>query len=67
VPVPRDLSRTLYRLGDGTDASIRWVPLVLVLEWTRAHGPLPVRPAKEMLAELQRATVRQDPRSTPEV
>ena len=54
VAVPRDLSRALYRLGDGADSSIRWVPLVLALEWVRTHGPLPTAPAKELLAALAR-------------
>jgi len=54
VAVPRDLSRALYRLGDGVDTSIRWVPLVLVLEWARTHEPLPTVPVKELLAALAR-------------
>jgi len=54
VAVPRDLSRALYRLGDGADTSVRWAPLVLLLEWARAHGPLPTAPAKQILASLAR-------------
>jgi Fe-S-cluster containining protein len=54
VPVPRDLSRALYRLGDGVDTSVRWVPLVRLLEWVRGRGPLPTAPAKELLARLVR-------------
>src|SRR6185369_9924544 len=37
VLVPRDLSRALYRIGDGSEApQDRWVPLVLALEWVAA-------------------------------
>lgn len=53
VPVPRDLSAAMYRLGDGTPASpTHWIPLVLVLEWQATHGPLPLRPAKDLLRGL---------------
>ena len=54
VAVPRDLSRALYRLGDGRDTSVRWVPLVLVLEWAQRNGPLPTAPPKDLLAALAR-------------
>jgi Fe-S-cluster containining protein len=58
VVVPRDLSRALYRLGDGSGATpVRWLPLVLALEWVAARGPLPTRPARQLVdgffAEVQ--------------
>jgi Fe-S-cluster containining protein len=49
VAVPRDLSRALYRLGDGTAGRLRWLPLVLLLEMVGTQGPLPVRPGRELL------------------
>lgn len=54
VGVPRDLSRAMYRMGDGQDDSIRWVPLVRILEWTRSRPPLPTAPAKHVLERLVR-------------
>jgi Fe-S-cluster containining protein len=59
VLVPRDLSRALYRLGDGSEAPReRWVPLALALEWVAAHGALPLRSGRQIVeaffAQLQR-------------
>jgi Fe-S-cluster containining protein len=50
VLVPRDLSRALYRLGDGSEKpAVRWLPLVLALEWVAVHGELPTRSGRELL------------------
>jgi Fe-S-cluster containining protein len=50
VLIPRDVSRALYRLGDGSDApKDRWVPLVLALEWVAAHETLPMRSGREII------------------
>jgi Fe-S-cluster containining protein len=61
VPLPGKVSSALYRLQvDPTSRFVRWVPLVLALEWAESHPDEPPRrPAQELLREFfQRLTER---------
>lgn len=40
VPMPAKLSTVVYRLGNGVGRDqVRWVPLVLAIEWAARHPP----------------------------
>ncbi len=44
MPVPLKLSEVLYGFDEsGTGRGVRWLPLVLALEWVEAHANEPQR------------------------
>jgi Fe-S-cluster containining protein len=53
VPLAGTASNAIAHLGEEPPARVRWVPLVLALEWAEAHPDEgPARPAPEILQEF---------------